>query len=627
MGVSSLISLAVRTMAAQQAALQATGHNIANANVAGYSRQQAELATANGQFTGAGFFGQGVDVQTVSRSHNSFLTRESATTRAAAAMDDARLSQLQYLERVFPPGEQGLGHASLQFLNAVGDLASRPGDMASRQVVLARAQDLATRFSSAQAQLDILQKGVTEDLQVSVKSINALTKGIADLNQKIASVRGLGQPPNDLLDQRDRLVANLSDQIQVTTLMAEDGSMSVFAAGGQRLVLGKNAQDMAVVPDDRDPSRSALAVLDNGIVRRLSTPSLGGGRVAGLLQFQADDLVDARNAIGQMAAAISGAFNAQQRLGMNLHEPAGSIAPIDFFSVGAPRSIAASSNAKDVGGNFIGSVNLTVTRPAELVASEYDLRADPSVVGAWQLTRLSDGLVRSVLDGDEVDGMRIDIGVPAPVAGDRFLLQPVSQAGLMKSLMTDPRDVAAASPLTATLGGTNTGTAAVASFRIVDPAVDPQNSATITFTDDAGTYTWELRDRTSNALVSAGGGTWVAGQPIPPSAGPDINGFRLELSGVPRTGDTVTLAKTLYPASNNGNALSIAGLRDERLVGLSRSASRCVERWRDHDRRLRQRDERRRREGAGGRGIGRRVRCTGLAGRRRAIVDRRGQPR
>ncbi len=125
MAASPLMSIGVRAMAANFAALQATGHNIANANVAGYSRQQAELESAGGQFTGAGFFGRGVDVATVTRSHNEFLTREAAAARSLAAGDQARLEQLTRLEQAFPPGEQGLGYAAGQLLNSMVDLASR----------------------------------------------------------------------------------------------------------------------------------------------------------------------------------------------------------------------------------------------------------------------------------------------------------------------------------------------------------------------------------------------------------------------------------------------------------------------------------------------------------------------
>ena len=86
-------------------------------------------------------------------------------------------------------------------------------------------------------------------------------------------------------------------------------------------------------------------------------------------------------------------------------------------------------------------------------------------------------------------------------------------------------------------------------------------TATVTFTSGSGAYNWELRDRTTNALVSSGTGTWVAGQPIA------LNGFELNLAGVPANGDVFTVAQTPFPASNNGNALALAGLRDAMLVG------------------------------------------------------------
>ncbi|MDH4051990.1 MAG: flagellar hook-associated protein FlgK, partial [Rubrivivax sp.] len=242
MGASPLMTLGMRAMAANYAALQVTGHNIANAGVIGYSRQRVELATAQGQFSGAGYFGKGSDVETVTRSHNAFLTREALATASLANMDDARLAQLQQLETVFQTGEQGVGYSALQFLNAMSDLASRPGDTASRQVVLARAQEMAARFADAGGRIDTMQGLLREDLKTTVASVNELTKNIANVNQQIAAVRGLGQPPNDLLDQRDQLLADLSEHISITTVAADDGTLGVFAGGGQRLVLGNQAQ-------------------------------------------------------------------------------------------------------------------------------------------------------------------------------------------------------------------------------------------------------------------------------------------------------------------------------------------------------------------------------------------------
>ncbi len=558
MSSSPLLSIGTRAMFANYAALQTIGHNIANANTDGYSRQQVELATAQGQFTGAGFFGKGVDVAAVTRSHNAFLTREAATAASQAAADGARLEQLQRLETVFPTGEAGLGHAASALLNAVVDLASRPQDLSTRQVVLARAQDMAQRYAAAGAQIDTLQEGVVQDLQVAVASVNRLTQGIATVNEQIARVAGSGQTPNDLLDQRDQLVAELSEFVQVTTLPADDGTLAVFVAGGQRLVLGTQSTALALASDEFDITRGAIAVNDGGTLRSLPSSLLAGGSIGGLLRFQNEDLADARAAIGRMAAAFSTRANEQQALGLDLRTPPGSGAPL--FDVGAPLALAAQSNARDIAGNFIGSVSMTIADESALQASEYTLEPDAATPGQFVLTRRADGLVRTIASGDTVDGLTINVSAAA--AGDRFLLQPVSRAAVnMRRVLDDPRGLAAASPLQAESLVGNTGTATIASLAVVDPAADPQQTASINFTSASGNYDWELRDRTSNALLSSGSGTWQPGQAIA------LNGFELRLDGVPASGDQFTVSKTAYPGVSNGNALAFASLRDQAFIG------------------------------------------------------------
>ena len=561
MGASALMSLGMKAMTARQAALATTGHNIANANVAGYSRQQAELATASGQFSGAGFFGKGVDVTTVTRAHDAFLTREAATAGSLAAQDAARLGLLRQLESVFPTGEQGVGHAAGQFLNAMVDLAARPQDAATRQVVLARAGDAASRFAAANGQLDTLQLAVQEDLKAQVAQVNQLAQSVAELNQRIAAVQGMGHTPNDLLDQRDQAIAQLAEKLQVSTVMADDGSLTVFVAGGQRLVLGSQVQPMTVVPDPRDATRSTLGLSDSGFVRLLQDNELGGGSIAGLLRFQNQDLVDARTLLGQMAAALSGAVNQQQALGLDLRDPPGSGAPI--FATGPALAVPNANNAVDGAGRFIGQVSLSVTDATQLWASEYELRADPGgAPGVWQLTRLADGQVRSVASGDTLDGFRIDIGPGLPAATDRFLLQPVSRAAQgMQRVLDDVRGLAAASPLSAAAATRNTGTGSVASLQLTSAAADPDLTASFDFSNDSGDYSWTLRDRVSNAVVSSGAGTWSAGTPLA------LNGFELQLNGVPRSGDSFGVSKTPFPASNNGNALAFTALREATLVG------------------------------------------------------------
>ncbi len=557
MSASALISIGARALLVNQRAMQTVGHNIANASVEGYSRQRVELGTATGQFSGAGFYGRGVNIQTVTRSYNEFLTRQATATRSQSAYDTTRSEHLSRLESVFQGGEEGIGAAVGEFLNAMVDMASRPQDLAARQVVLGRAGEMAQRFAAAGAELDAMQSGVAQDLRSAVESVNDLAQRIANVNGQIAALNGTGHAPNDLLDQRDQMIAELSDQVQISTIAADDGSVSVFIGGGQRLVLGTQASPLTVSADPFDSTRLSLSIVESGSSRRIDEDLLGSGALGGMLRFQNDDLVDARNMLGQLASAVALASNEQQALGLDLRSPPGAGAPL--FALGAPRALPAEDNVRDAAGNFTGQVTLTVTDPRQLLASEYSLSHDGS---AWQLTRLSDGVTRSVVSGDVVDGLRVDMGATPPATTDRFLLQPLTRvANAMQRVMDDPRGLAAASPLSASAGSTNAGTAAIAQLAVVDPAANPQLTASIIFTSDTGQYTWELRDRTTNALNSTGTASWVAGQPI------ELNGFELSLTGSPRSGDQFSVAKTAFPAANNGNALAFAGLRDLKLLG------------------------------------------------------------
>ena len=321
--MGSLLSIGIQAMMANQAAIQAVGQNIANANTAGYSRQTVILTTPNGQFTGGGFFGRGVNVQTVERAHNEFLTSRAVNSKAIAHMDSTSMDKMSQLEKVFPPGETGLGAAAGQFLSAMVDVTSRPSDPSARQVVMGRATELASRFASAGQQLGELQAGVISDLRTNVDVVNQLAQQIAFANREISGAVGTGHTPNDLLDKRDRLISNLSEYVQISTLAASDGSVGVFIGGGQSLVLGAKAEALSVTPDSYDNKRGALSIGRPGNSRQLDDSVMTGGSLTALLKFQNKDLQDARNMLGQMSAAISHRVNNQQKLGLDLSDPAG----------------------------------------------------------------------------------------------------------------------------------------------------------------------------------------------------------------------------------------------------------------------------------------------------------------
>jgi flagellar hook-associated protein 1 len=554
------MSIGKTAMFASYAALQTTSNNIANANTPGYSRQEVQLADAPSQFTGAGFFGKGVNVTTVVRAYDSYLTNQAVGSGSIAAADAARLEKLTQLETAFPIGEAGLGYAAGEFLNSFVDVANNPSDSSARQVALSQAQDLSARFRAAGDQLSALQQGVYQDVRVAVASVNSMAGQVAALNKQIAALQGTNAAPNRLLDQRDELVKQIAAVMNVTSIEAEDGSVALFIGGSQNLVLGANANTVKAVPDTFDPAKVMLAINEAGTDRLIPPVSLGGGSIAGALKFQNEDLVAARNLLGQLAAAIGGSVNMQQSLGLDLGQPASAGAPV--FALGGERVMSASTNSGSA------AIGIAITDPGSVQASDYELSFDGS---NYTLTRLSDRTAAPgspyspalLAAGVQIDGMTVQLNAGTAVSGDRFLLQPVAgTAQLMQTVLVNPNGLAAAAPFTGSVGVNNTGTATIASLVAVNPAYNGALSASITFTSATGDYTWTMSDATT------GTGTWTAGTPI------SLNGFELNLAGVPRNGDTLSVVPTASVASNNGNALGFVRLASSGMVAAGGGSGR-----------------------------------------------------
>ena len=568
MSTSPLLSLGMRAMFANQAALQTIGQNIANANTPGYSRQEVVLTTPEGQFTGAGYFGKGVNVETVTRSHNEFLTREAAAAKSQAFMDTTMQAQLGQLEKLFPTGSDGLGQSANDFLNALVDVASRPADPSARQVVLGKAQALASRFQSAGQQLADLQSGVVSDMNADVKQVNELAKQIAAANDQIARSAGSSHTPNDLLDKRDQLISQLSQYVQVTTVPnSRDGTTGVFIGGGQVLVLGGQAQQLSVTPDPYDGARGQLSISDTAGTRALDESTLTGGSLTALLRYQNTHLQDARNLLGQMATAVATRINEQQKLGIDLKAQAGG----PLFTIADPNVLPASTNRGDA------KLTATVTDGSLVPALSFTVTPDPTGTPDSYQIAVRPGGQPTIMSNDQIkQAYGVSLSMTGTMQqGDSFLLEPVAgAAGSFKRAMDDPSGLAAAAPVVATADVNNKGTATVDSLYAVNEKFDKSKQpATVQFgtvnADNSINYTITLSDNTS---VS---GVWKAGTAIgnDPAGGVDL-GFELRLNGVPREGDKIAMqVSDAVVSTNNGNAKAFVALQSEPFVGKQLQAN------------------------------------------------------
>ncbi|MFY8083139.1 MAG: flagellar hook-associated protein FlgK [Rubrivivax sp.] len=565
MSAFSLLTIGSRAMAANYVALQTTGNNIANASVAGYSRQRVELSTAASLFNGGGYIGRGVDIKGVTRAHDQFLTREAAGSQSTAKMDQARLDALKRLEEVFITGENGVGHAASKFLNAMTDLSTQPASQGLRQAVLARAHDVAQRFSAAAAQFDTLQADVNATLAAGVQRVNALAAGLAEVNARISAAASSQGAPSELLDERDRLLSQLSEKIQAKTLTGPDQTVTVFVGDGRTLVMGSDAGRLTVAADPLDPSRSALAFSDSAGDRLIESELLGGGEMAGMLRFQNEDLVLARNRMGQMAAALTGMVNRQQTLGLDLKGQTGANL---FFNFHDSAATGALNMVRPASTNQSAAVpSLTVTDPSKLQAAEYTLTYD-TASSDWVLTPSSGGAAIPQAQASAL-GFTLS-GLSTLNTKDRFLLQPVTYAaGLMRKELTSTDGIAAASPVTAKAELANQGTGSLSSPQVLQPDADLVQA--VQTADVVLRFTGPTTISVTPPVNGTSTLTWTPGQAL------TLGGVKLMISGQPKpaqvnpsfAGDGFVISATSQTQQNNGNALALAALADTAFVGRS----------------------------------------------------------
>ena len=561
--MSGILNIATRALMANQTILQTTGNNIANVNTPGYSRQNAVLQTVEGQFTGGGYIGKGVDITTIQRNYSAFLTRQSALAGATATGDTARSEKLKQLEALFPGGTNGLGASINDMLNAFSDVASTPTDLTARTVALTRIDETASRMRSASTSLDDLQQGVKQELDQKVSAINSLANSIASVNDQIARVQGNGQPPNDLLDRRDQLVRELNKYIQTTSIPATDGTVGIFIGGSQALVLGTTVAPLSIVKDDfGDPLKSKLAITRSGQTTTLDENMLGGGEVAGLLKFQNTDLAEGRNLLGRLTLAISTSMNTQHALGLDLDgNPGGKLFTVADINTSGnilkPTTQAAST-----------TLTLGIADVTKFAASDYEINFTGATTGS--ITRKSDGVVTAFTGVPiTVDGLTIS-ATGAANAGDRFLLKPFSTAASnISAEFSTPRSLAVASPVTGKMGTTNTGSLQLSSLtaRTNPPLVETAATPVVLTFTGANSYT-----RSDEVPPNTTTFTYTSGQPIEgttPATSP-LSEWSVTLQGVPKAGDTFTVVGIKDAAHNNGvdyklnsgNASAMMALRD-----------------------------------------------------------------
>ncbi|HEV3431817.1 MAG TPA: flagellar hook-associated protein FlgK [Paraburkholderia sp.] len=580
--MSNIFSIGLSGLQAAQIGIATAGENISNSSTAGYNVESAVYSEANGQATSSGYIGGGVNTATVQRAYSQYITTALNNAQSTNSSLTASYTLATQLSNLVGSPTSGIASSITSFFSGLQDVSNSPDSSSVRQTALSDAQTLADQINSAGAQYDSLRQSVNTQLTNAVSQINTYTQQIAQLNTQIATASAGGQQPNQLLDQRDQAVSNLSQLVGVQVVQNSSG-YSVFLGNGQPLVVSGQNYNLTTQASSTNPSE--LTVAWQGLpgstttAQPLSSAALTGGTVGGLVSFVQNTLDPAESQLGAIATSFAAQVNSQNSLGLTLSGGQGG----NLFTVGAPQ---VTGNRNNTG---TATVAATLTDAVSPPTDNYTLSYSSTAGGTWTLTDSTTNTVvkstttqPSATNPFTAGGLSItSSGTMAD--GDSYVIQPT--AGALDSFAvatSDPSAIAASAPVLVSATTGNAGTANVTQGAVSSNYTVSSTPTTLTYTAATSGTGGTLSGFPPNSTVSvtvpgsstpttytidAAGDTPVSYDPstgatiaITSSTAGDTNNVSFTMTGTPSTGDTFTITKNTSGTQDGRNALALANL-------------------------------------------------------------------
>ena len=333
--INSMMDIGKRSMMNSQTALQTVGHNIANKNTEGFSRQRVEIQSNEPVGFGKLRIGTGSKTAQVTRVNNPYLEKQIGTEQGKLGFYDGKGDALVRVEQIYNEQlNKGLNTFVSDFFNAFREFSTNPESLATRTQVKETADYLAKDFKRISRQLTDIQKDIDQQIKTHLHEINETTREIGVLNEKIQTVQMAGGPANDERDRRDLLIKQLGEKINIRWAEGTDGMVTISAGNSALLVSGYDAKTLEARSTPARPGKAEDCV-DIVFANTpnsepfVVTEQMTGGRIGGLLEVRDKSINDLHNNIDEMAFTIAEAVNEVHREGFDAyHNQAG-----NFFEV------------------------------------------------------------------------------------------------------------------------------------------------------------------------------------------------------------------------------------------------------------------------------------------------------
>jgi len=590
----NLLNIGSQALLANKTALSTVGQNIANASTEGYSRQDANFVSVNDL--------QGTYIQDIDRVTDQFIVQQywsDLSNYSSLSLQDSLINQT---DNLLATSSTNISEALDTYYFAMQNVVDDPTSTANRELFIAEADSLTDRFNSLYANLNAQNDAVNATMTVAAENLSDYTASVAQLNDQISYLKSVDQPVNELLDQRDVLVNQMAEIVDINVVEQGD-SYNIYIGNGQPLIVGQTLSNIELKEGDPDNSQPELYIVHSGSEVNI-TQQVSGGVLGGVKDFRNDVLNPAFNELGLIAIGLADETNTQHSKGLDLNNELGANIFSDINSEEAMQSRVGSDSENS---STLKTGLVQIDEVAELTASDYLFTVSKddklaikrlpseSVINLTKVATAAD-----VVDGTyyldnstgemtvKFEGIEVEIEANNYFAiGDEFVIQPTrNQASIIESVITDPQQLALANPVSITTNPNNNGTA-VASVEVDNPAstifsdiadtgqLDPPIE--IVFTENSlGEIEYNIYDVSNpdnpQLLEKPAEVPPIVPAPVyedqPYTSGQEflIDGIEITISGEPRVGDRFAFDFNEDGISDNRNALALSEIQDKQVL-------------------------------------------------------------
>jgi flagellar hook-associated protein 1 FlgK len=528
--IFSVLNTAKLGLQTNQTAIEVVGHNIANVQTEGFSRQEVTLEANRPRRVGLAFLGTGVRATSVTRNFDQFLFNQILSESSTLGNFDIRNTFFQRLETIVNESSGvSLNNAMSEFFLAFDDLASNPTNLGARTAVLSTAGTLASVFNQLGSSLHQQRVNLDGAISAEVTDINGMLDEIAELNRSIIQLENGNTPANDLLDQRDLLVKQLSEKLDVQLIDTNDSKTMLTLSGGSPLVVGTTVFHLSTAANLDNRGFKDILVDDGMGGTNNVTTEIQGGEMRGYLDMRDVETLGLIDQLDRLAAGLMEQVNGVHQQGLGLDGSSGNL----FFETLTPTVTIGSQN---LGTPTVTAVNAS---PSTVTVDKFQLQFDGG--GTFDVFNLTTNQMEAtgLAVGGTVNianGLAITTG-GVPAFGDTVNISISEDAALNMSLSSTVLNDT--SKIAAGLSGVGDGQNALNISNLQNSLVFSAGG----FTPGAGTSTF---DDFYNSIVSGlGAGSRSSQTILSQQEGVmlQLNSQRESISGVSLDEEMVNLIK------------------------------------------------------------------------------------